>query len=147
MKLKLSNLVIPQWVRIVWRLGPFVVIAGLGLTVHEKNWAIHDLKQTAQTEKAQDDAASANQQLVWAVSKSDAIESLASKFAARQPILKAGNETVSLYAKTPDGSSACLDAVRMRGIADTHTALEAATASSREKRREVPVGDSGKGPE
>lgn len=144
---KLSSLVIPPWVKIVWKVAPFLIIAVLAGTVHEKNWAIHDLKQTAQTQKALDDAAANKQQADWAANKSDAIETLALAFANKSTVITANLKESQKYASTPDGLAACLPADRMQSLANERTALEAASASARASHGALPeAGNSGKGP-
>lgn len=119
---------IARWFGIGSLIAITLLTAALGITRN----TLHNVRQANKLAEQTRIAVAAKREAAWQAKLSDERGRYATDLANRQPIILHSKDTVTRYAQTPAGKSACLDANRVRGIDgfDTDIATTAARGSA-----------------
>lgn len=123
--LDLIKLPLVKWFGIGSLIAIALLTAALGITRN----TLHNVRQANKLAEQTRIAVAAKREVAWQAKLSDERGRYAADMANRQPIILHSKDTVTRYAQTPAGKSACLDANRVRGIDGFDTDI--ATTASR----------------
>lgn len=104
------------WVRLGWKLFPWVAIAGLAATVLVQHGQLDHIHMQAKVDAGAAQLASAQHDLVDANRTSAAVQSYADRVRDLQPVVIRSTDTVTRYASTAAGRAPCAAPDRVLGI-------------------------------
>lgn len=104
------------WLRLAWKIAPYVAIAGLAIALLITRGTLDHVRMQARLDVGAAQLASAQHDLANANRTTAAVATYADKTAALQPLIVRSTDTVTRYAETPAGRATCAAADRVSGI-------------------------------
>lgn len=128
MKLSLSNIVIPPWVRIAWKALPWLLLLSASIGLHLTRQTLHDVRQDDKLLASQTQLAAKTQELGWTRQQSAARGTYLQTLENLSTLKDKSDEDTKTFAATPAGAVDCLSIDRVRSLGSYRSALEAALA-------------------